>query len=103
MRKIKQITRYFNEIITVFLIPLVSGCGGGGGSSSALGSLFSPSAGAGTGEGLHGIDLLPLVNNSGGESITLAHNPEPTSMFLIGGGMVALAYLRNNMKYRRNI
>ena len=49
------------------------------------------STGGGSGSG----DLLPLLaSGGGGESIALAHNPEPTSMLLLGGGMMAMAYLR---------
>ena len=62
--------------------------GGGGGGSASLGSLFSPAAGVGAGDGSSGTDLLPLVSNNGGESIALAHNPEPTSILLLGGGMM---------------
>ena len=88
MGRINKITGYLNEIILVLLVPLVSGCGGGGG-PAALGSLFGPavSSGTGGGDGIiaqtgSGSDLLPLINNGGsGESIALAHGPNQPLCF----------------------
>ncbi len=83
-----KFNKYFHAIVAVTLLPLLTGCGGGGGGGSlaSIGSLF---AGVNGGSG-----TLP----GGEEAIATITNPEPASMLLLGGGMAAMAYFRNNKK-----
>jgi len=81
------------NFLMLSVVPLASGCngGGGGGGSASVGGLFSASSdgstfgpGGNVGGGL----------GSGGELASI-HHPEPTTMLLVGGGIMALAYFRN--------
>ena len=92
--------RLMNFLMLSIILPFASGCnGGGGGGSSLVGSLFSASSdgstlggGPGSVGGLGGIDGGGGVT---GASLASIHNPEPTTMLLVGGGMMAMAYFRN--------
>jgi hypothetical protein len=75
----------FRNLTLLALVPLLTGCGGGG--AALLGSLFSSVAsGGGAGSG-----FSPFGFTS---TIASVHNPEPASLLLMGGGMTALAYFR---------
>ena len=80
------------NFLMISVLPLLSGCnsGGGGGGGSSVGGLFSASSGSltlGPGPGGGG--------PGGGGELASIHNPEPTTMLLVGGGMMAIAYFRN--------
>lgn len=86
-----------------FLLPFIYGCNGGGGGGS---SSSNPSAGTNTASGSANSNASTVPSSfliassdapSGGSGDTIAtiHNPEPASMLLLGGGLMALrAYKR---------
>jgi hypothetical protein len=80
----KLYVRLSNFLIFAVLMPFVYGCNSGGegaqGASSFLGSVAEAGGGSG---GLTGGEVATIVN------------PEPASMLLIGGGLVAMAYYKN--------
>ena len=104
--------------IILGLLPLLSGCGGGGSSSSSLnlGSLFSSSGGTvGGGDGINSSTVSSVTSgggttesgltdgivSGGNDPILLAGataNPEPATVFLIGGGIAAMAMYRKKFK-----
>ena len=89
----EKLMRMKNSFLALFLLPFVCGCQGGGLGLGALGNLFAFSSGGGGGiEG--GIGLL--ASNSA--HIATIVNPEPTSMLLMGGGLIAMKYLRKKAK-----
>lgn len=71
------------------LLPFVYGCGGGGGGSAAsVGSVFTTST----------LAYAPV--EGGGSDITIAtvHNPEPMTLLLLGGGMLAMGFVKNRKR-----
>lgn len=99
------------------LLPALYGCQGGGGgsadaSASSSGFLFGSNAFGGGDETGNIPPSMPdsFVNTDTQEVLTtlagtsdsdlaLIHNPEPATMILLGGGIMAMAYTR----YRKNI
>ena len=84
------ISRSLNFLMLSLMLPVASGCTGGGGSASALGSLFGASS-SGSTLSLSGGELA----GSGAASLAAIHQPEPATMLLVGGGMIAMGYFRN--------
>ena len=77
------------------VLPLLAGCGGGGGFAAlGLGSLF----GGGSISSFFGGSGGSLALLSSGGSIPTLTNPEPTSMLLLGSGLVAMAFYRGKKK-----
>ena len=78
----------------VAMLPILIGCGEGGGTASTFALLFGNSStgfGFGSGGG-----VIPPAGAL--ETATLV-TPEPTSMLLVGGGMMAIAYFRSKKKH----
>ncbi len=77
-------------------MPAIYGCGAGGG---ALGALFG-AVGGGVASAFGGGGSLALDSGggSGGIGVATFHNPEPTSMALLGTGMAAMALYRKFKK-----
>ena len=88
--------RSMNFVILSVMLPFASGCNGGGsgGGTASLGSLFGASSGGATltGGGPGGAGAGAGV---GADALATIHQPEPTTMLLVGGGMMAMAYFRN--------
>lgn len=79
------------NLVLLFAIPILHGCGGGGGGSASVGGLFTTSSTTGT-----TTTLASAVTESG--AVNSIHNPEPATMLLLGGGMVALGFIRGLRK-----
>ena len=74
------------NFVVLSILPFIYGCVPGSGS---LGSLFGSGGGGG--------NIASVAGDSG--TIATFHNPEPTSMLLMGGGMMAMAYYKNRKKH----
>lgn len=66
----------------------LAGCGGGGGGglASLIGGTIGSLAGGGGTTSTVGSGLL-----DGGSTIATIHNPEPTTLILLGSGLLAMA------------
>ena len=103
-----SVKNFFDHIyLMVLLLPFLGGCETG---ITSLTSLFGTSTGlssflglsGGSGEDIEG--SLGLFSFAGGDSLRQAfseggdaavasfHNPEPTTMILVGSGMLAMSY-----------
>jgi len=83
------VKRSWKNILMLAVLPLLVGCGGGGGLAAlGLGSLF----GLG-GDSFSSFSGGSLALLSGGP-IPVLHNPEPASMLLMGSGIAAMAYFK---------
>ena len=90
-----MIVRTLNFLM-VTALPLLSGCnGGGGGGGAVVGGLFGASSDGGSTLGGLSDGGAGVGGAVGGASLASIHNPEPTTMLLVGGGMMAIAYFRN--------
>jgi hypothetical protein len=70
----------------IMMMTLLTGCfGGGGGGSSGGGGILGDIAGI-------------IDDGSGDDPGGLPHSPEPVTIALIGGGLVAFAFLRRKKK-----
>jgi hypothetical protein len=78
---IKNLLNKINYVVIALAYPLLTGCNGGGGSAGIGGGASGIAGGAG-----------------GGSSFATIHNPEPTTMLLMGGGMMAIAMYKNKFK-----
>jgi len=93
-----------HKLLSLLLLLPLYGCnggGGGGGIAGLVGSLLSGGSAGGTGGGTGGEGGLLTLNSIppvGGENVATLTNPEPASMLLIGGGMMAMAYMKNRKK-----
>jgi len=91
---IMKSSKYLKLVGLAAALPFIYGCGSGSGAGSLLSFLFG---GGGTeiallgGSGLSGI---------GGGAVASLVNPEPASMLLVGGGLMAMSYFKskNNRK-----
>ena len=92
----EKVMKLKNAILAVTLMPVISGCGVGGAAGlGSLGSLFAFSSGSGGGAGA---GLLASAGGAGG--VATIHQPEPTTMLLMGGGLIAMHYLKNKVKIK---
>lgn len=90
--------------LLLITLPLLYGCGGSsGGGSSSMGSFIGPTASSGTEFALlssvpeadsSGSALLASVPEADSSRIARIHNPEPATMLLLGGGMLAMRFAR---------
>ena len=87
----KNNIKHFKLAILAGVLPFIYGCGSGG--SGALLSFLFGAGGGFTGGGGGGGGTGCLIN-CGVELATL-HQPEPTSMLLIGGGLAAMTYFKS--------
>jgi len=83
----KNLTTYG---LLAVIVPLLSGCGGGGASLLGLGSLFGFLGGGGGDFGKSFTDPDLLAN--------IGTNPEPATMLLMGGGVATMAYFKAKKK-----
>jgi hypothetical protein len=81
----KKVLAAFKSYAFLLFLPILSGCGSGGGGLAALGlgSLFGGGVSGG----------LALLGGGAG-TIAHTHNPEPASMFLLGSGVAAMSFLK---------
>jgi hypothetical protein len=86
-------------VVLAAAFPFVYGCGPGAGVSSLTGFLF------GSGGGLSGGEIALLGGGgasaggalAGGAGLATLHQPEPATMLLLGGGLMAAAYVRSKL------
>ena len=103
---IYKLFKHINLLLLTVVLPCVYGCGSGGGDTAALTSfLFDGNGGdigllQSTGGSLP-LEMASVTNDAVVSSVQLAttHNPEPATMLLLGGGIVAMTYL-NSVKNR---
>ena len=94
----KLIAQGANLVTFSILLPFVYGCNGGGGGSASLGSLFTGGTGnpGGGGGGVGGL-LNPGGSGSDGGGVAAVvgavHQPEPTTMLLLGSGIAAMGLI----------
>ena len=82
--------KWINYLTMAILLPFVYGCQAGGG---LLGGLFG-------GEVIGGGGISGITGNSAitGATIAALHNPEPATMLLMGGGVMAMAFYKSRKK-----
>ena len=89
----------YNVFLFSAILPFVYGClGGGGGSGSASSGISSnPTTPSSTDLFLtlpQNTDILNATLPFTGETLAKIHNPEPTTLLLLGSGMLMLGYFR---------
>ncbi|MCA9401484.1 MAG: PEP-CTERM sorting domain-containing protein [Candidatus Omnitrophica bacterium] len=97
MFKVKN--KLSNLLSAVLLLPFLVGCNGGGGGSSlsGLNGLFTGSSEGGFDDTIFSIARLGAdVPEQLG--VAVHHNPEPTTMLLLGTGLASMAYFKNKAK-----
>jgi len=95
---VKKSSKYLKFFGLAVALPFIYGCGSG--SSSLIGFLFGGGGGAGIGD----IALLGSGGGTGlggGAGLAGLHSPEPASMLLVGGGIMAMTYFKSKTN-RRN-
>jgi len=82
------------------MLPFLYGCGSGAGVGSLVGFLF----GAG---GFVGSEIALLSSTgsgsglgAGGAGLATLHQPEPATMLLMGGGLMAMSYFKSKTSRR---
>ncbi|OGX38590.1 MAG: hypothetical protein A3C36_05800 [Omnitrophica WOR_2 bacterium RIFCSPHIGHO2_02_FULL_52_10] len=93
----KDYSKLLKLMVLVGTLPFIYGCGGGAGIGSLVGFLFG-------GGGLSGGDIALLGTSAGGlagalgasgSQLATINQPEPASMLLLGGGLVAMGFYKS--------
>ena len=94
---IKKYSKHINLLILTAALPFVYGCGAGGGIGALTSFLFGGSGSS--------LALLSGASNpvplgiasavGGGAELAALHNPEPATMLLLGGGVMAMTYFKS--------
>ena len=88
----EQLLRAQNLLMFSVILPFVYGCNGGGGGSGtpSLGNVFTEP------ENLTApLASLASVAQTSPDTLAQIHNPEPATMLLLGGGILAMRYMKN--------
>ena len=90
--------KYVKFVALAAALPFIYGCGGVG-TGALLGFLFGGGAAGG------GIALLASAGSGaagvgGGAGLAALHTPEPASMLLVGGGLMAMGYFKSKINRR---
>jgi hypothetical protein len=89
-------SKYVKLVALAAALPFIYGCGGAG-VGSLVGFLF------GSGGGIGPIALLGSSGagaGAGAGSVASLVNPEPASMLLVGGGIMAMSYFKSKTDRR---
>ncbi len=90
----KSLLQSSKLIILAAMLPFVYGCGTGAGVGSLVGFLFGGGLGGGSEIALLGSSAGSALG-TGGAGVASLVNPEPASMFLVGGGLMAMSYFKS--------
>ena len=92
----KKYLKHINLLVLTIGLPFVYGCGAGGGIAALTSFLFG---GAGSSVALlssAGSSLpLEIASAASGAELAAIHNPEPATMLLLGGGVMAMTYFKS--------
>ncbi len=82
--------------LTLLLLPIIYGCTPSGGSDSSMSSFLFGSGSTASTEAP--TVAQTAVNSVSATDVAMITNPEPATMLLMGGGMVAMAYMKARKK-----
>jgi len=97
---IEKILNRLNYLSLTLVCSVLTGCNGGDSSTAGPGgaSFFADSVTAST-TTMAARSFAPVTDPTvAGNSFATIHNPEPATMILLGGGMMAAAFYKNMIK-----
>lgn len=101
----KKYLAHVNLTLLTVILPAMYGCkSGSGGDSSLSGFLFGSDGTTNGGDiallGGGSSGAASSVASTSGTDLAMLHQPEPASMLLIGGGLMAMTYFKSKIDRR---